>query len=76
MRTTVTLDPDVAALIEAERARTDESFRAATNRLLRRVGPRSARYASPHLPGSLRSTWPTSPLSSLRWTTSGVRIEI
>jgi hypothetical protein len=36
MRTTVTLDDDVAALIESERARTGESFRAAVNRLLRR----------------------------------------
>ena len=38
MRTTVTLDDDVAALIEGERARTGESFRAAINRLLRRAG--------------------------------------
>jgi hypothetical protein len=36
MRTTITLDKDVAALIEAERARTGESFRMAVNRLLRR----------------------------------------
>jgi hypothetical protein len=36
MRTTVTLDDDVAALIERERARTGESFRTAINRLLRR----------------------------------------
>ena len=36
MRTTVTLDDDVAALIDAERARTGESFREAINRLLRR----------------------------------------
>lgn len=36
MRTTITLDDDVAALIESERARTGESFRAAVNRLLRR----------------------------------------
>lgn len=36
MRTTVTLDDDVAALIESERARTGESFREAINRLLRR----------------------------------------
>ena len=36
MRTTITLDDDVAALIETERARTGESFRAAVNRLLRR----------------------------------------
>ncbi len=36
MRTTVTLDDDVAALVESERARTGETFRAAINRLLRR----------------------------------------
>jgi hypothetical protein len=54
MRTTVTLDDDVAALIESERARTGESFRVAVNRLLRRgarVGPRSAAPAIPELPG-------------------------
>ena len=43
MRTTVTLDDDVAALIESERARTGESFRTAINRLLRR----GARQVSP-----------------------------
>ena len=43
MRTTITLDDDVAALIESERARTGESFRDAVNRLLRR----SARSTSP-----------------------------
>lgn len=36
MRTTVTLDDDVAALIEAERQRTGETFKQAMNRLLRR----------------------------------------
>jgi len=46
MRTTVTLDDDVAALIESERARTGESFRAAINRLLRR----GARPGSPLVP--------------------------
>ena len=56
MRTTVTLDDDVAALIEGERARTGESFRAAVNRLLRRGGravplPTSP-PALPELPGS------------------------
>ena len=54
MRTTITLDEDVAALIESERARTGESFRAAVNRLLRRgarAGPPSARPALPKLPG-------------------------
>jgi len=40
MRTTVTLDDDVAALIESERARTGESFRDAINRLLRRSARR------------------------------------
>ena len=54
MRTTVTLDDDVAALIESERARTGESFRAAVNRLLRR-GARSAPLTTPpplpELPG-------------------------
>ena len=54
MRTTVTLDDDVAALIDAERARTGESFRAAVNRLLRRGARRDkARPAVPlpELPG-------------------------
>ena len=54
MRTTLTLDDDVAALIESERARTGESFRAAVNRLLRR-GARPtrapARPSLPQLPG-------------------------
>ena len=55
MRTTVTLDDDVAALIEGERARTGESFRAAVNRLLRRGGravpPPTTPPALPELPG-------------------------
>ena len=46
MRTTVTLDDDVAALIESER--TGESFRAAVNRLLRR-GARAAPPVGPPL---------------------------
>jgi hypothetical protein len=46
MRTTVTLDDDVLALIEGERARTGESFRAAINRLLRRAA-RSETAQSP-----------------------------
>jgi hypothetical protein len=54
MRTTITLDDDVAALIESERARTGESFREAVNRLLRR-GARSANTRRPpplpELPG-------------------------
>jgi hypothetical protein len=49
MRTTITLDDDVAALIESERARTGESFRSAVNRLLRR----SARAAPPQVPPAL-----------------------
>ena len=49
VRTTVTLDDDVAALIESERVRTGESFRAAINRLLRR-GARGGRTAGPPLP--------------------------
>ncbi len=54
MRTTLTLDDDVAALVEAERARTGESFRSAVNRLLRR-GARSVAPSTagrlPELPG-------------------------
>jgi hypothetical protein len=49
MRTTITLDDDVAALIESERARTGESFRLTVNRLLRR----SARTTSPSVPSAL-----------------------
>jgi hypothetical protein len=54
MRTTITLDDDVAALIESERARTGETFRAAVNRLLRwgaGAGPRSTGPALPKLRG-------------------------
>jgi hypothetical protein len=54
MRTTLTLDDDVAALIESERARTGESFRDAVNRLLRRSAravPASVPPALPELPG-------------------------
>jgi hypothetical protein len=36
MRTTVTLDDDVAAIIESEQRRTGESFRTTVNRLVRR----------------------------------------
>ncbi|MBA3361648.1 MAG: hypothetical protein H0T94_09325 [Acidimicrobiia bacterium] len=36
MRTTVTLDPDTVAIVEAERARTGASFKEAINSLLRR----------------------------------------
>ena len=37
MRTTVSIDDDVAALLEAERRRTGETFRETLNRLLRRA---------------------------------------
>lgn len=50
MRTTITLDDDVAALIESERARTGESFRAAVNRLLRRSARREPAGEPPPLP--------------------------
>ena len=50
MRTTITLDDDVAALIESERARTGESFRSAVNRLLRRGARAGGRAAPPELP--------------------------
>jgi len=46
MRTTITLDDDVVAIIDSERARTGETFRAVVNRLLRRSA-RTARPASP-----------------------------
>ena len=55
MRTTITLDDDVAALIESERARTGESFRDTVNRLLRRAarpGPSPEEVPGlPELPG-------------------------
>jgi hypothetical protein len=50
MRTTITLDEDVAALVASERARTGESFRAAVNRLLRRSVRAAAPRVSPPLP--------------------------
>jgi len=49
MRTTITLDEDVAALIASERSRTGETFRAAVNRLLRR----GARGGLPPAPAPL-----------------------
>lgn len=55
MRTTITLDEDVVALIESERARTGESFRVTVNRLLRRsarAGRAPTPPALPELPGS------------------------
>ena len=54
MRTTITLDDDVAALIETERARTGESLRTTVNRLLRRGargGPDPSTVRLPELPG-------------------------
>jgi hypothetical protein len=50
MRTTITLDDDVAALIESERARTGESFRAAVNRMIRRGGRPGPPLTPPRLP--------------------------
>jgi hypothetical protein len=50
MRTTLTLDDDVVALIESERARTGESFRVTVNRLLRRSARPAARANAPALP--------------------------
>lgn len=50
MRTTVTLDDDVTALIETERGRTGETFRAAVNRLLRRGARGAAPLERPSLP--------------------------
>jgi hypothetical protein len=58
MRTTLTLDQDVAALVERERRRTGETMREAVNRLIRRGlqrGPRGTRRAElPTLPGRPR----------------------
>jgi hypothetical protein len=50
MRTTVTLDDDVAAIIESERQRTGESFRITLNRLVRRGATADRRGAAPRLP--------------------------
>jgi len=47
MRTTVTLDEDVAAAIEAERATRGETFREALNRLVRRGLARHDRDGRP-----------------------------
>ena len=58
MRTTLTIDDDVAALIERERERTGETLRAVTNRLLRQGLHRSRRQRPsvtlPTLPGRPR----------------------
>lgn len=58
MRTTLTIDDDVAALIERERRRTGETRREVTNRLLRQGlqrggGPRTP-VELPTLPGRPR----------------------
>ena len=50
MRTTLTLDEDVAALIRSERERTGESFRDAVNRLIRNGTRLSLPNESPRLP--------------------------
>jgi hypothetical protein len=54
MRTTVTLDDDVAAIIESEQRRTGESFRTTVNRLVRRgagTDPSRPALPLPELPG-------------------------
>ena len=48
MRTTLTLDDDVASLVEADRRAHGETFRAAVNRLLRQAVHRPD--SSPELP--------------------------
>lgn len=48
MRTTLTLDDDVAAMLDRERQRTGESLRQVTNRLLRRGLQRGA-SSRPHV---------------------------
>ena len=50
MRTTVTLDDDVAAIIETENRRSGESFRTTLNRLVRRGAAADRRQAAPRLP--------------------------
>lgn len=50
MRTTITLDDDVVALIESERARTGDSFRETVNRLLRRSVRSASQTPPPPLP--------------------------
>jgi len=49
MRTTITLEPDVEALVEAERRRTGESFKVVVNRMLLRA-PGSSVETVPELP--------------------------
>jgi negative regulator of replication initiation len=50
MRTTITLDDDVVALIESERAHTGDSFRETVNRLLRRSARSGSQEPPPPLP--------------------------
>jgi hypothetical protein len=50
MRTTVTLDDDVAAIIESEKRRTGESFRTTVNRLVRVGAAADRRRPAPRLP--------------------------
>ena len=50
MRTTLTLDEDVAALIRSERERTGESFRDTVNRLIRNGTRPIRRHSAPSLP--------------------------
>ena len=47
MRTTLTIDDDVAALVERERQRTGETIRQVTNRLLRQGLQRGRAQPSP-----------------------------
>ena len=58
MRTTLTIDDDVAALVERERQRTGETVRQVTNRLLRQGLQRGRNQPSPvvlpKLPGRPR----------------------
>ncbi len=65
MRTTVTLDDDVAALIESERARTGETLRAAINRLLRRGARPSTPQSDPLPPHPGRPILDVSAVSAL-----------
>jgi hypothetical protein len=55
MRTTVTLDDDVVAIIEGEQRRTGESFRTTVNKLVRcgaaAVRPGFSEARLPELPG-------------------------
>jgi hypothetical protein len=50
MRTTVTLDDDVAVIIESEKRRTGESFRTTVNRLVRRGATADRSRPAPPLP--------------------------